>query len=141
MDPEGYFSFRKAVESVICEAARRGTRLLLKPVARLFALNHILQQLPGVQSAYLDLDGNSTDPNYNYFIAGPPPSQYPTDDEKVKADINNFISSTIYYRLWVERAHQIRLSGRREDCIGNLSIALNVGAAYGAGADQRKHRS
>ncbi|KAH8886644.1 hypothetical protein GQ53DRAFT_341669 [Thozetella sp. PMI_491] len=130
---EDTFMISDALGLVLRGAIKRGTRLLSKPATRILALQHIIQQLPGVHSAYVDLDGKSSNPNYNTFIAEPLSDQSPNDTEKVEADINNFISSSIYYRLWVDRAQQIRSSGQRDYCVGNLSVALNVGAAYSAG--------
>ncbi len=133
MESERSFQLLKALDLVMRGAVKRGIKLISKPICRIFALHHILQQIPGVQSAYIDLTPNATTPSYNNFVAGPPPDVPPSDEEKVKADVNNFVATSIYYGLWVDRARQIRSTGRREDCVGNLSVALNVGAAYSAG--------
>ncbi len=102
------------------------------PLARIVALNHLLVQIPKTQAVYLALD--TTDPNYNIFVAGPLPVEDGTSrEQKVQADVNNFLASSTSFAAWMERARQIRISGDRAFCVGNLSVALDVGAAYAAG--------
>ena len=126
------FDIAGALGSIGNDALGRTAKLLYGPVGKLFALQHILQQLPGVQAGYVNLVPNSTWPNYDDFVAGPVPENVP-DEEKVRADVNNFLAGSISYWKWVDRARQIRQSGTRQECVGNLSVALNVGAAYAAG--------
>ncbi len=51
--------------------------------------------------------------------------------------MNNFLAVNLrFFRDWQGRAHQIRMTGDRAYCIGNLSIALQeLGAAYTAGSN------
>jgi hypothetical protein len=124
------FQARKAIGIILSGAVKRCIKIVSGPITQLFALQHLLQHLPGVIAGYLSL--NTSDPDYNTFVAGPLAGS-PSDESKVEADVNNFVTNGILFSTWVERARQIRLSGKRSECVGNLSVALNVGAAYALG--------
>lgn len=92
--------------------------------------------LPIVTAQSDDESGYSLgdDPSYANFKAGP--ANISTDDGmKALADINNFLSTSIDWYGFKNRADQIRLTDNRAYYVGNLSIALSgLGAAYQAGA-------
>ncbi len=125
------FSAYRALGIVLSDAGRRTGKLAAAPLIRLFALQHLLHHTPGV--AYAGYVNTSSGIDYANFEAGPVPNPMPDTNDLVGADINSFLSATIDFQPWVERASQIRSSGNRGFCIGNLSIALAVGNAYAFG--------
>lgn len=127
----GQFRLSRALNDILADLARRSVRLVSGPFTRLFALQHILHSIPGAWAGYIDLAtaGNG----YGYFVPGPVPDPSPSAEDLVSADVHNFISTSMNYGQWVDRATQIRSSGIREYCVGNLSVALAVGPAYAFG--------
>lgn len=109
--------------TTICSTLRRNT----------WALLTLLPAVSGQETGgYTNLNGS--DPTYSDFVAGGVDNTT-GDGDKVLADVNNFMATSLDYASWRARAEQIRSSGNEAFCIGNLSIALNgVGAAYQAGS-------
>lgn len=125
------FRAQEALGLIASDAGRRALKLVSGPLTHLFALHHLIHYIPSADAGYSSL--NDTNPNYNNFVAGPESEPAPNETALIQADINNFVSSSLVYSNWVARAKAIRSSGRRDECVGNLSVALNVGAAYQAG--------
>lgn len=116
------------------DAYRRSTRIFSSLGYNLWFGLALVPSVSGQSddSGYTEL--NSTEPNYNSFVAGPVDNAT-SDGQKILADVDNFMSKSLEWSEWVARADQIRASGSFEYCIGNLSLALSgVGAAYQVGS-------
>lgn len=125
------FRTREALGFIASDVGKRTLKLVSGSLTHLFTLLHLIHYIPSTDAGYLSL--NDANPNYGDFVAGPESEPTPNQTALVQADINNFISTSMFYSSWVARAKAIRSSGRRDECVGNLSVALNVGAAYQAG--------
>jgi hypothetical protein len=120
------FALSSAFSHVFSSAVKRGSKALGQS-KYLAAAAHLLGRVPGTSANYTLLDTDN--PSYDIFE----PSQ--SNDTAVRADVQNFMSTSIQYDIWAARGRAIRGSGSRALCIGNLSIALDqLGAAYAAGS-------
>jgi hypothetical protein len=131
-EPKQTGSRSTPLAAILHDAHHRARSLLLTPIPHLLATTSFLTSLPPrALAGYTSL--NDTPPTYNDFSAAPDAGWYPSDAQKIAADVQNFIATNMDYPAWLNRAHEIRKTGKRFDCVGNLSVALNVGQAYSSG--------
>jgi hypothetical protein len=62
---------------------------------------------------------NTSDPSYDEFTSSS------SNDSRVAADVQNFLSYDVGLQDWQNVAKQIRSGGTKALCTGNLSIALS----------------